>query len=91
MGYEVTNGTHCSSNEAGRPLASARVRLALGIQLVEVQRRFSGARGSEQLAKVLASETSDGFPLVVVIVFLVVDIAAFLVSVNGAMASRTLN
>ena len=56
-----------------------------------MQRRFSGARGSEQLAKVLASETSDGFPLVVVIVFLVVDIAAFLVSVNGAMASRTLN
>ena len=35
-------------------------------------------------AIVAASETSDGFPLVVVIVFLVVDIAAFAVSIKGA-------
>ena len=39
-------------------------------------------------AIVAASETSDGFPLIVVIVFLVVDIAAFVVSIKGAAEGR---
>ena len=40
-------------------------------------------------AIVAASEGSDGFPLIVVIVFLVVDIAAFAVSIKAATTSTT--
>ena len=40
-------------------------------------------------AIVAASESSDGFPLIVVIVFLVVDIAAFAVSIKAATTSTT--
>lgn len=40
-------------------------------------------------AIVAASETSEGFPLPVVIVVLLVDIAAFAISIKSAFESRT--
>lgn len=40
-------------------------------------------------AIVSASETSEGFPLPVVIIVLLVDIAAFAISIKAAFESRT--